>query len=327
MSKHIEKKQKKRKKTILRIALAAAAILLAACLGLGAFLFNYTIARKPELSNEIDPDAPSLSDVFAQSRIDGRLWLDEHHAEILHQTTDDGVDLVGYYVPAVLPSQKTAVLVHGHRTNATMMGYYGDFFHEEGFNVFMADNRGHGASGGDYVGMGWLDRLDYLGWLDLLMEKAGPETEFVLHGVSMGGSAVLMMSGEAALPGNVKAIIADCGYTSAYDEFNYHVKSLHLPSFPIMNIANAATQLLAGYSYREASSVEQVKKAQVPIFIIHGAEDSYNPTFMAYEIYDAIPGEKDLWIVPGAEHGVSYFVDQDEYTGRMKAFYEKYLTD
>ena len=55
----------------------------------------------------------------------------------------------------------------------------------------------------------------------------------VLHGISMGGATVLMVSGEE-LSDNVKAIVADCSYTSAYDEFKYYLKNKGCPPFLLL---------------------------------------------------------------------------------------------
>ena len=46
---------------------------------------------------------------------------------------------------------------------------------------------------------------------------------------------------------------------------------------------------------------------------------------MVYPLYEAKPGEKELWVVPGAAHAVSYRDNREEYTRRVKAFVEKYI--
>src|SRR5699024_9835757 len=117
---------------------------------------------------------------------------------------------------------------------------------------------------GDYIGFGWDDRLDYVDWVNLAVEKLGNDTEIVLHGVSMGAATVLMASGEE-LPDNVKAIVADSPYTSVYDMFAYQMKRMyHLPAIPFLPSTSVVTKFRAGYSLIEASALEQVKEAEVP---------------------------------------------------------------
>ena len=50
------------------------------------------------------------------------------------------------------------------------------------------------------------------------------------------------------------------------------------------------------------------------MFFIHGDKDTYVPTWMVYPLYEAKPNPKELWIVPGAKHAVSYKENKTEYT-------------
>ena len=74
------------------------------------------------------------------------------------------------------------------------MGNFARDYRTCGFNVLMADNRAHGDSGGRYVGMGWLDHVDYLRWISPLVGTVGPDARIVLHGISMGGATALLLS-------------------------------------------------------------------------------------------------------------------------------------
>ena len=83
----------------------------------------------------------------------------------------------------------------------TFAAYYG----RQGYHVLMPDLRGCGESGGDFIGMGWPDRLDMLQWINWIIQR-DPEAQIVLHGISMGGATVMMTAGES-LPPQVKAIV------------------------------------------------------------------------------------------------------------------------
>ena len=55
--------------------------------------------------------------------------------------------------------------------------------------------------------------------------------------------------------------IEDCGYTSVWDIFASELdKRFSLPTFPVLDISNFMAQIRAGYDFKEASSLEQVKK-------------------------------------------------------------------
>lgn len=84
----------------------------------------------------------------------------------------------------------------------------------------------------------------------------------------------MMLSGQENIPDNVKAVIEDCGYTSARDYLTWKLKQrFHLPAFPIIPIANEAFKLTAGYYMNDASALEGVKNSRIPILFIHGTED------------------------------------------------------
>ncbi|MCI3922573.1 alpha/beta hydrolase [Paenibacillus sp. TRM 82003] len=217
-----------------------------------------------------------------------------------------------------------AVVVHGYSGYAAQMTRWIRNFHDEGYHVLAPDLRGHGESEGDYIGMGWHDRLDLVAWVEEIVAM-DPKAEIALFGVSMGGATVMMAAGEP-LPPNVKVIVEDCGYTSVSDVFIYQLDDLFgLPEFPVMHAANTVTQLRAGYDLYEASAVKQVAKSIVPMLFIHGDQDTFVPFEMLDEVYDAAAVEKEKLIVPGAGHGEAQEVDPELYWGTVWSFVGRYM--
>ena len=70
---------------------------------------------------------------------------------------------------------------------------------------------------------------------------------------------------------------------------------------------------------RRASPLDAIAGIAVPVLLIHGGADTYNPTAMAHELHAAQP-HADLWIVPGADHIMSYFTDPCAYRKRVEQF-------
>ena len=60
---------------------------------------------------------------------------------------------------------KWVIILHGYGANGRLMYYVARRFYKKGYNVLLPDLRAHGISGGDYVGMGWHDRLDLIKWI------------------------------------------------------------------------------------------------------------------------------------------------------------------
>lgn len=254
-------------------------------------------------------------------------WRNAHPFEELNVYAYDGLKLHGYFFAAKEPTGKLAILVHGYSGQGLDMTTYAAIYYDTlGFNVFMPDNRGHGKSEGHYIGFGWHDRLDILKWVEHFVKRFDGQVEIVLHGVSMGGATVLMTSGEA-LPTQVKAIVADCAYTSVHEELTYQLKQMFkLPSFPLLYTTSLACRLHAGYSFKEATALEQVKRARTPILFIHGEEDTFVPTHMVHPLHEHCSSEKELWLVPGAAHGASVLVDYNGYRDRTCGFVTRYVT-
>ena len=192
-----------------RILAAAAGITAAAPAALATALINAAILRKPPLSDETSDDSNLVAATTAAAQREGRAWMAATPHQRWTVAAHDGTRLAGYYFPAPRPAHRTVILIHGHRADASLMGNFARDYRARGFNVFMADNRAHGDSGGRYVGMGWLDHFDYLRWIRRLAGTAGPDAGIVLHGISMGGATALLLSGSPDLPPQVRAVISD----------------------------------------------------------------------------------------------------------------------
>lgn len=255
---------------------------------------------------------------------DAQKWLEEKsNYSDKYIESYDKLQLHSYVVSQ--NSNKWAIVVHGYGGSGKLMSDKSKYFYDMGYNVLIPDLRGHGKSEGDYIGMGWKDRLDIISWINFII-KENPNAEIVLHGTSMGAATVLMTSGEN-LPSNVKAIVADCAYTSAWDEFSYQLETyLKVPSYYILNVTNMVTKLKAGYSLKEASALESVKKATVPILFIHGDKDKFVPYSMMDKLYDATNSPKEKLTVEGGEHANSDLVSPFLYWLTVEDFLNQYVT-
>ncbi|GEN83549.1 alpha/beta hydrolase [Sporosarcina luteola] len=292
------------------------------------FFYELAIKRGPKefLQGNADLEVSEQSmDLYLNG--DWLQWVRSQKFEPLQLTSRDGLQLSGYYLPASKPTNKLVILTHGYLGHAKQMGLFGQFYHNElNYNIFMPDARGHGKSEGDYYGFGWPDRLDLMDWTNLLVQKLGPQTEVAYHGLSMGAATVLMASGEEELPRQVKAIVADSPYQSVYQLFTYQMhRMFHLPAFPLLDGTSALTKVRAGYSFREASALKEVKKAAVPIFYIHGMGDTFVPAEMAEELYEQTSSDADIFLVPNANHGEAYALAGDTYKAKVNLFLDRYL--
>lgn len=256
-------------------------------------------------------------------------WLDSlRAADALKDTfltNIDGIRLHAYYVAAPQPTPKTAVIIHGYTDNAMSMMHIGSMYHRVlQYNILLPDLQYAGFSGGEAIQMGWKDREDVLLWVQAVPMLFGDGAEVVLHGISMGAATVMMLSGDA-LPSLVKTAIADCGYTSVWDQFEKELKEqFGLPAFPLLHTASFLCQLKYDWNFSEASALRQVSQSSLPILFIHGTVDHYVPTRMVYELYQAKPSPKAIWVSPAQVHAESYKQYPKEYTTRVKEWVERW---
>lgn len=233
---------------------------------------------------------------------------------------DRGIRLHAYC--ATCDSAKgTVLLAHGYTDEARRMMMLARVYHDSlRFNVLVPDHERHGKSEGDAIRMGWLDHLNLERWIGVA-DSLWTDMPTYLHGISMGGATVMMCAGDS-LPSSVKGIIDDCGYTSVWDEFSGEIKNqFGLPVHPLLDIASRMCQRRYGWNFKEASALEQVRKSPLPILFIHGDNDTFVPTAMVHQLYEAKTiGYKRLWIVPDTRHAAAYRNHPNEYFQQINLF-------
>jgi len=238
--------------------------------------------------------------------------------ELPHETVEilarDGERLVGHWF-ACEGAERTVIAMHGWRSFwAADFGAMHEFIRSNRCNVLYPEQRAHGESGGKYLGFGLLERYDCRKWINWVNGRVGEALPIYLQGISMGAATVLMTA-DLELPENVRGIVADCGFTSPQAIWMHVAKNnLRLSTRVRARVADGICRkkLKMSGTY---SAVASMRACKIPVLFIHGAEDHFVPVHMTYENYEACAAPKRLLIVPGADHGLSYYVD--------KALYEK----
>lgn len=285
----------------------------------GNFLFNLALNPKSSKSvifkNEFDEEKEIR-------KIENEKWLSANAKEVYIQNKK--IKLHGYEVKNAKESKVWVIAVHGYTDSASIMVGSAKQFLNYGYNVLMPNLRAHGKSGGKYIGMGWLDKNDVMLWIDYLIATYG-NIKIILYGISMGAATVMMVSGER-LPSNVRMVIEDCGYTSAWEEFAHELKYLfHMPKFPALYNANLITIIRAGYSLKKASSIKQIKKSKIPILFIHGDKDNFVPFYMLDKLYNAATCKKEKMVIKNAGHAESQLIEPQKYWHTVRKFIKRYI--
>lgn len=251
-------------------------------------------------------------------------YLRQHNAREVSVTSSDGLKLAGYWIPAECP-RGTIILVHGYRSTK-----YLDFspalepYHNNGLNILLLDQRAHGKSEGRLITFGVKESDDVCRWVDWHNANFG-DVPVILSGLSMGASTVLFLA-DADLPENVKGIIADCGFTSPWEIISYVFKKVtHLPAYPSVWLADKLARLFGGFSFRQKDTRNTLAASRLPVLMIHGVADSFVPCEMTRQGYAACTGEKQILLVEGAQHALSFLVDGERYGEMVSAFLDQHL--
>lgn len=316
------------KKRILIIITSAILAVFITLLFIGNYLVNFAIVRTEEYvdvapaSIVAEDQAAIIRENKAAMNARSGLWHEAAFTEKVSITSHDGLKLAANLYITDPDSHKWLIGIHGYKSNKESFFDIGYQYAQQGYNILLPDMRSHGESEGTYIGMGWLEKEDALQWLDYVIAK-DPDAKIIVQGTSMGGATVMMLSGEE-LPENVKGIIEDCGYTSVREIFEDELDYLFgLPPFPVLDAAEIVADLRAGYNFREASSLKQLKKSTVPMLFIHGSADNFVKSDMVYEVYEACPTAKDLLIIEGAGHAESQYLEPELYYNTIFDFIQE----
>ena len=227
----------------------------------------------------------------------------EQTAKEIYTTAEDGVSLHGYLTENINAQNKVAIICHGYSDSAIGVSNYASQFYSLGFSTLCPDARAHGKSGGDLIGMGYLEKRDIICWIKEFL-RLNPLTEFVIFGVSMGGATVLFASGESDLPPQVKAVIADSAFTDVYNVIGNIMQNMipFIPKFPVIDSASVVCEMKGGYSFRDASCVQAVKRSNTPTLFIHGNADTFVPFYMLGILYENATCEKEKLVIENAGH-------------------------
>ena len=228
-----------------------------------------------------------------------------------------GEQLKGFYYPNGAHGKKIVFLIHGYRSNHIETGgLFYEYYKSRGIDFFCCDHTAHGESEGKFIGFDVWESQDCLHWIDFLREKFGDDTEIMLHGFSMGGGTVLQMSSHC--PEQVKFIVSDSGFPSAYASLAHQIGPLYHPLRWI-------NWIVAGYDWNDSDVSASLAQSRLPILFVHGCDDKLVPAKCGPALFSGYQGPKDGWFPEKTRHIEAIYTQPEEYARRVDAFLTKYF--
>ena len=286
------------------------------CRLIDELLFNRNMVLPESVGKKISGCDDSHLGAFLQNNLK---WLEDYGYEKHYLISDSGYKLTGYLLKSKEESDLYLFGAHGYRSYAKKeFCGVAQYYLNKGINVFIPDHVASGESEGIYCTFGYNEVRDCMKWLAYMTDNFGKDIKIILHGVSMGCATVTMMSGREDLPENVKAVVADCGFTTAKELFEFKLGDLGVPSDKLIKAVDAVHKRKMGFSFGDLEPVVSVKNSKVPMLFIHGAEDKLVPPYMVNNLYEDCGSEyKDILVAPGADHAQSYMVAKEQFEAKL----------
>lgn len=221
----------------------------------------------------------------------------------------DGTPISAWYVPAPRGGPEANappafLFCHGNAGNISHRVHNLDLLHQLGLAVLIFDYPGYGRSGGkpSEAGMYAAARAA----CDHLTEGRGfPDRRIVLFGRSIGTAAATLLAAE----GHGGALILEGAFGSFREMARRHYPFLPLP------------RSLRG----KFPTAEMLAAVRLPLLVVHGDEDEIVPLEMGRRVFEAAPGPKELYVIPGAGHNDTVAVGGRDYARRLGRFIEEHL--
>lgn len=231
-------------------------------------------------------------------------------------TTEDGLVLSGWFIPAPQPDAKTIILLHGYPADkGNILPFFG-FLHDR-YNLLLFDFRYHGRSEGAYTTAGALETKDLLAAIDYLQSRG--INEVGVWGFSMGGAVALMTAPQAP---QIKAIVAESSYASL-DLMTRQLYRLPGLRYPLGWLTGLWGKIFIGMNSKDASPAKSAGELRIPVLLIHSTSDQVIPFSHAQLLKESLQNNQqaEFWFQEGLVHGQL----GGEYEQRVSIFFEQYF--
>lgn len=217
-------------------------------------------------------------------------------AQDLWFNTADGVPLNAWWFPK--PDARFATLfLHGNAGNVTHRIDHAHAITRAGSAILVLDYRGYGKSRGHPSERGFY--LDAEAGYDTLLQLGLTPKHIILQGESLGTA----VAAELASRRPCAALI------------------LESPLVSLSKMAATVVPIVGPLVARGFEAHKKIGQVCAPLLVVHGDADEIVPFSHGQAVFSAANRPKQFWRVPGAHHNDLLYVAGNEYTTRLRAFY------
>ena len=205
-------------------------------------------------------------------------------------------------------SQLMPCVIYLHGNSSSRCEAYQEvaYLLQKNITVFSFDFCGCGKSEGDYISLGYYEKLDVHCIIEYLI-KSKKVNKICLWGRSMGAVTAIMYANEH--PSLIDAMILDSGFYSLKMLINELIDSkIKLPKFifdKILNMVKETVKEKANFNLDIIEPYIYAKNCLVPAFFCHGIDDDFVLPHHSQDLFNNYKGkEKYIEIVEGGHNSV-----------------------
>ena len=212
------------------------------------------------------------------------------------EKTDDG--------PRVTHEPRaTVLLLHGYYDyiNQKRILMWARIFAADGYRVVMIDQRGHGASTGEWSTYGVVESHDTRHVLDVIESRGLLKRPLGVAAVSFGSSTGLLLAADDPRVDTVLAVSAFSSMRAVIPDFARAI-GFDFSQSRYDDIIDRSGKL-AHFDPDDASPVDAIRETDIPVLLIHGEDDNLIPIQHSLRLYAAARRDNvQLLRIKGADH-------------------------
>ncbi len=236
--------------------------------------------------------------------------------EDVYFPANDGTRLHAWFLSASDKALGTILFLHGNAENISTHIMSVRWLPAQGFNVFLLDYRGYGASEGEPSVEGVQEDVN-AAMRTLLSRPDVDRDRIVVFGQSLGGSIAIHNVAHSSYRRHIRALVVESAFAS-YREIAREKLAAFWLTWPLQY----PLSWTVSDAYSPSEAVAGVNP--IPLLIIHGDRDPIVPLHHGQRLYELAKEPKQLWVVPGGGHIQAF--QRQAYRDRFVAYLTEVLS-
>jgi pimeloyl-ACP methyl ester carboxylesterase len=260
------------------------------------------------------------------------------HEQPLSFTDAGGRRMAGILAEPPTPTDSAVLLCHGFlsgknsKTNLALT----QRLLSKGISTYRFDWFGMGESEGDFAALTVSACLDEARQALALLATRGYRRVGVI-GSSFGGLVAALAAAECGILGVGTPVLAALGLKCPVPDFPEMLRlefgeagmARWKQTGQIPNVAGGAGFVRLDYRFYEDclryDAYKAAESIRAPVVIVQGDRDEYVPVQQSRRLFEALPSEKYLSVLPGADHGFTKPGDFEKMVGELVSWMLRHL--